>query len=119
VRHGAVATIAAMTREPDEVAEKYGVMLTDGQGRITEFVEKPTLAELRDHFHAASDDEFRRLPLMTNAGFYLVDAEALRGLAEEPEVRELRARRLDFGKDLLPWLVGHGYPVFAHPVRQI
>ncbi|HZP91011.1 MAG TPA: NDP-sugar synthase [Actinomycetota bacterium] len=119
VRHGAVATIAAMTREPDEVAEKYGVMLTDGQGRITEFVEKPTLAELREHFHAASDDEFRQLPLMTNAGFYLVDAEALRGLAGEPEIRELRARRLDFGKDLLPWLVGHGHPVFAHPVRQI
>jgi NDP-sugar pyrophosphorylase family protein len=119
VRHGAVATIAAMTREPDEVAEKYGVMLTDPEGRVTEFVEKPTLGELREHFHAASDVEFRQLPLMTNAGFYLVDTEALRGLADEPEIRELRARRLDFGKDLLPWLVGHGYPVFAHPVRQI
>ena len=33
VGRGAVATIAAMMREPDEVAEKYGVMLTDGDGR--------------------------------------------------------------------------------------
>jgi NDP-sugar pyrophosphorylase family protein len=44
LRRGSVATIAAMVREPDEVAEKYGVMLTDGDGRVTEFVEKPTLA---------------------------------------------------------------------------
>src|SRR3990172_3957955 len=46
---GAVVTIAAMTRPPDEVAEKYGVMLADEAGRVTEFVEKPTLAELREH----------------------------------------------------------------------
>ena len=39
LRRGSVATIAAMVREPDEVAEKYGVMLTDGDDRVTEFVE--------------------------------------------------------------------------------
>ncbi|HEX6010015.1 MAG TPA: sugar phosphate nucleotidyltransferase, partial [Actinomycetota bacterium] len=37
----AIATIAAMTREPDEVAEKYGVMLADENRRISDFVEKP------------------------------------------------------------------------------
>jgi NDP-sugar pyrophosphorylase family protein len=31
----------------------------------------------------------------------------------------MRAERLDFGKDLLPWLVAEGFPVFAHPVRRI
>lgn len=118
-RSGAVATIAAMTREPDEVAEKYGVMLAGDDRRITDFVEKPTLAELREHFHAETDEQFRSLPLMTNAGFYLVDAGRLRELADHPEIRELRERRLDFGKDLLPWLVGHGEPVHAFPVRQI
>jgi NDP-sugar pyrophosphorylase family protein len=116
---GAVATIAAMTREPDEVAEKYGVMLAGDDRRISEFVEKPTLAELREHFHAETDEEFRRLPLMTNAGFYLVDAGRLRTLAREGEIRRLRERRLDFGKDLLPWLVGRGEPVYAFPVRRI
>jgi len=119
VEKRAVVTIAAMTREPDEVAEKYGVMLTDNDGCITEFVEKPTLAELREHFHASTDEEFRELPLMTNAGFYLVDSMALRGLAGEAAVGDLRRRRLDFGKDLLPWLVGNGYPVYASPVRRI
>jgi NDP-sugar pyrophosphorylase family protein len=118
-RNGAVATIAAMTREPDEVAEKYGVMLAGDDGRITEFVEKPTLGELREHFHAETDEEFRRLPLMTNAGFYLVEASRLRELASSPEIQQLRDRRLDFGKDLLPWLVGAGEPVYAYPVRRI
>lgn len=115
----AIATIAAMTREPDEVAEKYGVMLANDDRRITEFVEKPTLAELREHFHAETDEDFRRLPLMTNAGFYLVDAARLRELAGRHEVQRLRERRLDFGKDLLPWLVGNGFPVHAFPVRRI
>lgn len=119
VRTGAVATIAAMMREPDEVAEKYGVMLTDPDDRVTEFVEKPTLAELREHFHAESDEEFRGLPLMTNAGFYLMDTTTLRELIGNEEIELLRKKRLDFGKDLLPWLVGNGYPVYAFPVRRI
>src|SRR3990172_1326633 len=86
-RTGAIATIAAMVREPDEVAEKYGVIVAGKAGRISEFVEKPTLAELRVHFHAESDEAFRRLPLMTNAGFYLVEADRLRELAGHPEIK--------------------------------
>jgi NDP-sugar pyrophosphorylase family protein len=113
LRSGAVATIAAMTREPDEVAEKYGVMLVADDGRITDFVEKPTLAELREHFRAETDEDFRRLPLMTNAGFYLIDTTRIRDLAAHPEIDELRRTRLDFGKDLLPWLVGNGHKVMV------
>jgi len=118
-RSGAIATIAAMVREPDEVAEKYGVILADEAGRVEVFVEKPTLAELREHFQAESDADFKRLPLMTNAGFYLIDANRIRQLGAHPEIARLRERRLDFGKDLLPWLVGNGYPVNVFPVRRI
>jgi NDP-sugar pyrophosphorylase family protein len=116
---GAVVTIAAMTRAPAEVAEKYGVMLTDPAARILEFVEKPTLAELREHFRLRDPDEFDRLPLLTNAGFYLFDTGILREVARRPEIEAMRAERLDFGKDLLPWLVAEGYRVYAHPVRRI
>ena len=119
LRSGAMVTIAAMTRAPAEVAEKYGVMLTDPKGRVFSFVEKPTLAEIRDHFGIHDEEEFDRLPLLTNAGFYLIDAAAMREVDDEPQVAELRRNRLDFGKDLLPWLVGHGYPVHAHAVRRI
>jgi NDP-sugar pyrophosphorylase family protein len=116
---GAVATIAAMTRPPVDVVGKYGVMLTDGEGRITSFVEKPTPAEIREHYGVQDDASFERLNLQTNAGFYLIDAEALRQVAEHPQIATLRQTRLDFGKDLLPWLVGNGYPVYASPVRRI
>jgi NDP-sugar pyrophosphorylase family protein len=116
---GSVATIAAMVREPDEVAEKYGLMLADDDGRVSDFVEKPTLAELREHFHAESEEAFRSLPLLTNAGFYLVDAGKLRELAAHPDVQRMRERRLDFGKDLLPWLVEHDEPVHTFNVRRI
>src|SRR6266508_3422258 len=54
-------------RETGEVAEKYGVMLADTNGRVREFVEKPTLTELREHFQVPNDEEFRQLPLRTNA----------------------------------------------------
>ncbi len=116
---GAVVTIAAMTRAPEDVAEKYGVMLTDSNGRIFEFVEKPTIADIRNHFKVRDEDEFDRLPLLTNAGFYLVDAARLRALAEDPHVARLRRTRLDFGKDLLPWLVGNGHLLQAFPVRRL
>ncbi len=116
---GAVVTIAAMTRAPAEVAGKYGVMLTDPTARIFEFVEKPTLAELREHLAVTDPAEFDRLPLLTNAGFYLLDTRVMREVAGRPEIRAMRAERLDFGKDLLPWLVSEGYPVYGHPVRRI
>jgi NDP-sugar pyrophosphorylase family protein len=115
---GAIVTIAAMSRAPVDVAEKYGVMLTHPDARVFEFVEKPSLAEIRQHFDVP-EDEFDNLPLLTNAGFYMIDSTALRRIAEHPQIAELRRRRLDFGKDLLPWLVGHGHAVSAHPVRRI
>ncbi|HYH28456.1 MAG TPA: NDP-sugar synthase [Actinomycetota bacterium] len=116
---GAAVTIAAMTRAPTEVAEKYGLMLTDPARKISEFVEKPTLAALRAHFETRDPDEFDRLPLLTNAGFYLIDPDAMRKAMADPEVAALRRERLDFGKDLLPWLVGNGFPVYAFPVRRL
>jgi NDP-sugar pyrophosphorylase family protein len=116
---GAAVTIAAMTRAPDEVAEKYGIMLADPACKIFEFVEKPTLAELREHLRVTDPGDFDRLPLLTNAGFYLVDPAALRKAAEHPDVQKMRQERLDFGKDLLPWLVANDYPVYAEPVRRI
>src|SRR4029453_8127892 len=88
-------------------------------GRISSFVEKPTLAEIREHYGVADDLELEKLNLLTNAGFYLVEASALRQIADHPQIATLRRTRLDFGKDLLPWLVGHGYPVYASPVRRI
>lgn len=118
LNNGAVATIAAMARGPQQVAGKYGVMMTDSDNRITEFVEKPSLVELREAFPTTSSEEFERLPLLTNAGMYLVDSAAVRKYGQDPDVMALRQKRLDFGMDFLPWLVGHGLPVYAHPASR-
>ena len=56
---------------------------------------------------------------MTNAGFYLLDTGFIRGLIGNAEIERLRLTRFDFGKDLLPWLVGNGFPVHVFPVRKI
>jgi NDP-sugar pyrophosphorylase family protein len=116
---GAAVTIAAMERAPTEVAEKYGVMLARPDCEVFEFVEKPTLGELREHLQVTDPQEFERLPLLTNAGFYLLDPAAMRKVAADPEIEAMRRERLDFGKDLLPWMAAKGYAVYAHPVRRI
>ncbi|MHB8512741.1 MAG: sugar phosphate nucleotidyltransferase [Actinomycetota bacterium] len=118
-RSGSVITVGAMTREPMEVEGKYGVMLTDTEGHIIEFVEKPTLAEIHEAFPAPSEEAFRALPLLTNSGFYLVELDALREIGEHPDIVEMAESRLDFGLDLLPWMVGKGFKVLAHPIGRI
>src|SRR5437867_8664889 len=62
VESGAAVTIAAMTRAPAEVAEKYGVMLTNPKGKVVALVEKSTLADIRDHFGIREEREFEQLP---------------------------------------------------------
>jgi NDP-sugar pyrophosphorylase family protein len=94
-------------------------MLTTPEGRITDFVEKPTLTELREAFPVPTEEEFERLPLLTNAGMYLTETLQARKLAGDPDLQTLRQRRLDFGMDLLPWLVGSGYPVHAHAIARV
>src|SRR4051794_6461279 len=116
---GSAVTIAAMTRAPADVVEKYGVMLTNPDGGILEFVEKPTLSELREHFAVHDPEEFDRLPLLTNAGFYLVDSAVLREVAGHPDVAAMRRVRLGFGQDLLPWLGGRGDPGGAPTLRRV
>ncbi len=116
---GALVTVACMVRGPVQVAGKYGVILADPTGRIRDFVEKPTLQEIREYFPARTEEEFERFPLLTNAGFYLADMGELLKVASHPEVEEMRRQRLDFGMDFLPWLVGKGLPIYAFPVERL
>lgn len=116
--NGALVTVAAMARGPQQVAGKYGVMLTDSAGRISSFVEKPSLVELQEAFPTLNREEFQKLPLLTNAGMYLLDSPGVRKYGQDPDVVALRENRLDFGLDFLPWLVGHGLPVFAHAAAR-
>ncbi|MCX4748305.1 NDP-sugar synthase [Kitasatospora sp. NBC_01287] len=114
---GAVVTVAAVARTPAEVAGKYGAMQSDARGLVSGFVEKPDAARIRELFPEVRTDADAKLP--TNAGMYLVDCARLRQAAREPELMRQAQQRLDWGGDLLPYLVGRGLPVAAHPIARL
>ena len=111
---GAVVTVATVARTPREAAGKYGVLRLAGQ-RVLGFREKPELAEAE----AIAREAGRGDGLVdVNAGLYLVDGARLRALAETPRLRRLAHTRLDWGGDLLPFLVEQGQPVAAHRIAR-
>lgn len=80
--------------------EAYGIADMDETGRIRRFVEKPT----RDKAPSR----------MANTGIYLISPEIAK-VFEEPEVQQMIkvGKRLDFGLDLIPYLVDR-YPVYGY-----
>lgn len=89
-RKGALASV--ITREvPWDKVSSYGVVVTDADGRITEFQEKPSEAQARSNF--------------ISTGIYIF----------EPEVIDLipADRPFDIGSELFPLLAERGLPFFA------
>ncbi len=118
-RTGAVVTIAAARQTAEVIANRYGLMDSDGDGRVRGFVEKPSLREIHELFGSPDDPTQSLPPLMTNAGFYLIDSRVLRELAHRPDLDTQRRKKLDIGGDLLPWLVRHDYPVYLHEIGRM
>ncbi len=89
-------TIACMP-VPIEEASRFGVMITDGSGRITEFEEKPE--------HPRSN--------LASMGIYIfswpVLKEALHALKEQTSC--------DFGKHVLPYCRDNGKNLFAYEYK--
>ncbi|MCK2220649.1 NDP-sugar synthase [Actinomadura sp. ATCC 31491] len=112
VAGGAVVTVATAYRSAREVAGTYGTLVADGTGRVERFVEKPSLAEV-----AAMAADPDRVPI--NAGLYLVDCARLRALARGRDLAAMAGRGLDWGADLLPWLVAHGHRVISSPLAKV
>jgi mannose-1-phosphate guanylyltransferase len=91
---GAMASLIAR-RVPREEVSSYGVVVTDPDGRVLTFQEKPAVAE------AASD--------MINTGIYIFEPEVLDFIPSgEP---------FDIGSDLFPRLVEAGAPFYALPME--
>lgn len=84
----AAATLV-LKRVPVPLA--YGVVVTDADGRITRFIEKP--------------DWSRVISSLVNTGVYLLEPEALALIpADEP---------FDFGRELFPMMVEKGMPLYG------
>lgn len=113
-RHAALSIVTTEVTGA-EAANTYGVLIIDASGRVQEFLEKPSPKTLYERFgpHWAS----RRMA--TNSGFYLTSAEVLREQAHHLEIVHMRNHQLDFGHDLLPWLVRQGLLVTTFPARWV
>jgi mannose-1-phosphate guanylyltransferase / phosphomannomutase len=108
---GAIVTMASVRRDAAEVAGRYGVLVADAAGFGRRFVEKPPLAQALALAGAAGE-------VYTNAGMYLIDCDRLRALLAGGALAGLIDDQLDWGTDLLPWLVAQGYPVRHHPIAR-
>ncbi|HEX4721343.1 MAG TPA: NDP-sugar synthase [Pseudonocardiaceae bacterium] len=108
---GAVLTVGCVRHDADVVARKYGAMVTDRDNRCTRFLEKPSLAEIRSVIG-------RTTAVDTNAGLYLLDCGYFRKLLASGALVGMLASRLDWGRDLLPWLVASGAPVHVWPIGR-
>ena len=92
-RKGALATL--VLKHADNPLD-YGVVLTDPDGRVRSFHEKPDWSDV------VSDT--------VNTGIYILEREALAFIPE--------GRACDFGRDLFPELVRRGLPVFGYVTRD-
>ncbi|MGB8701947.1 MAG: NDP-sugar synthase [Thermosynechococcaceae cyanobacterium] len=90
---GAIATVVMKTVDPSEVSS-YGVVVTDAEGRIKAFQEKPAVED------ALSNN--------INTGIYIFEPEVL-DYIPSGEV-------YDIGSDLFPKLVEIGAPFYAIPM---
>lgn len=79
-----------LTRVPNPV--EFGVVITDEDGRINRFLEKPSLSEI------FSDT--------INTGTYILEPEVLQYLPENEES--------DFSQDLFPTLLAKGEPIYGY-----
>src|SRR3989442_7788887 len=86
---GAIATLTLL-RVPNPL--EYGVVITAPDGRIMQFLEKPSWGEV------FSDT--------INTGIYVLEPEALR--------RFEKGQNFDFSKDLFPQLLSEGAPLYGY-----
>jgi glucose-1-phosphate adenylyltransferase len=89
---GAEVTCAVRT-VPLEEAHRFGILETDADGRVTDFIEKPP--------NPTSN--------LVSMGVYVFSWPALRDM--------LAADRADFGRDLLPWMVQTRREVFSYEFK--
>src|SRR6202011_722671 len=88
-RTGARATVALI---PVEDPSAYGLVRRNGDCSVSEFVEKPSQAEID--------------PALINAGAYIIEREVLAGMAPA-------GTNISIERDVFPELVGNGLYGYA------
>ena len=96
IRKEAAATIAVLP-VPLEEAHRFGIMITDAHGRITKFSEKPK--------HPESNN--------ASMGIYIFNWPVLKAYMERDDRDP--ASEHDFGKNIIPAMLGADVPMYAYP----
>ena len=91
--HNADVTIAVMP-VPMEEAKRFGIMITDEEGRITEFEEKPENPRSN----------------LASMGIYIFNWKTLK----EALIAKASQVALDFGKHVIPYCHNNGSPMYAY-----
>jgi NDP-sugar pyrophosphorylase family protein len=88
-----------------EKVEQYGIAELCENQRIKGFIEKPSVE------NAPSN--------LANAGIYLLSPE-VRTIVQSDDIKEMTQKnaRLDFGFDLIPYLVNNGYRVYGYEISE-
>ncbi len=113
------AVVVTAETAASHILGRYGVILTDDSCRIRAFKEKPSVEQLMTLANASSWEDTQPLPFWMNAGVYLLRPEVVKELNESPALQVMRRERLDFGKDLLPWMVKEQFKVHAYPANDV
>jgi NDP-sugar pyrophosphorylase family protein len=89
---------------PVDKVEEYGIADLDKDMRIRKFIEKPSAEKASSKF--------------ANAGIYLLSPE-IRSIVESEEIKKImeERHRLDFGFDLIPFVVEKGIPVYGYELK--
>ncbi len=91
-KKGAAVTIGlARVENPLE----YGVVLSDGDGRVSKFLEKPSWSDVFSE--------------TVNSGIYVIEEDVLKDI--DPD------KPYDFSKELFPKLLKKGEPIYAHTLQ--
>ncbi len=94
--HVKKSSIATLVLTHSKTPLQFGIVLTDKDGRINKFYEKPTWSEV------FSDT--------INTGIYILEKDTL-GLI--PKSRPSNKQEVDFSKDLFPYILKHRFSLFG------
>ena len=93
---GAAATVCTI-RVPMDEASRFGIVDTDGDFRVTEFIEKPATPPGN----------------LANMGVYVFDCDVLERVLQDDQ--DDPDSEHDFGKNILPKMVADKMNIFAYP----
>ncbi|WNQ10539.1 glucose-1-phosphate adenylyltransferase [Paenibacillus aurantius] len=92
------ATISVIEVKWEE-ASRFGILNTDGQHRVTEFVEKPAEPESN----------------LASMGIYIFNWDVLKAFLLRDDNTPESSN--DFGKNIIPAMIEHGAKLFAYPFQ--